>query len=225
MKESQFDQLGDVLVIEPPHVSVPPANSTPWLVPALGVSSRCSTRSILRDTAAHLGEVDERDLARFAEVLRAAALRGAHIYTCGNGGSASTASHLACDLIMAPRGVKRIPARVHHLYDLATSSAIANDFGHEEIFAAPLRSLLSEGDVLLVISVSGSSPNVLRALAAAKEAGAITMALLGSDGGPALGMADECLHIPCPDLGVVESVHLAIVHGLASLMHDPDGRP
>jgi len=126
--------------------------------------------------------------------------------------------------MMAPRGAQRIRARVHHLYDLATSTAIANDFGPEEMFAAPLRSLLGEGDVLLVISVSGSSPNILRALRAAKEVGAATMALLGSDGGSALELADEVMHVPCSDFGVVESVHLAMIHELAWLVHDPDGR-
>lgn len=170
---------------------------------------------ITRHAAVHLLEVDDTDLERCASILRGAVQRGSQIFTFGNGGSASTASHLACDLWHRRPDLDGLRAKAHSLYDPTVSTALANDFGFDEVFVAPLRTLLDEHDVLIGITVSGRSPNVVRALEFGRKRRAVTMALLGGDGGDALALADAVIRVPCTDPGVVESVHLAVVHELA----------
>jgi D-sedoheptulose 7-phosphate isomerase len=176
---------------------------------------------VTQHTAVHLTEVTDVDLNACADELRAAVIRGSYIYTFGNGGSATTASHLACDMSHRRRPVRGRWARVRCLCDLATTTAIGNDRGYDQIFAAQLRGLLDERDVLVAISVSGMSDNVLRALEIGRDRGATNVALLGGDGGAALPLCDVVLRVPCVDPGVVESVHLAVVHELAVRVHAP----
>lgn len=176
---------------------------------------------ITRHAAMHLLEVDDTDVELCASILRAAVLRGSSIYTFGNGGSASTASHLACDLWHRRPGLDGLRARAQCLYDPTITTALANDVGFDEIFVAPLRTLLDEHDVVVGITVSGLSPNVLRALEFGKQRGAATVALLGGEGGAALSLADAAVRVPCADPGVVESVHLAVVHELAVRVYQP----
>jgi D-sedoheptulose 7-phosphate isomerase len=183
------------------------------------VPAACASGPITRHTAAHLVQVAEGDLDACAAAIRTAVIRGSFIYTFGNGGSATTASHLACDLSHRRPGVGGRQARVHSLYDLAITTALGNDCGYDQIFAAPLRALLDRRDVLAAVSVSGNSANVLRALELGRERGAINIALLGGDGGEALALSDVWLRVPCDDPGVVESVHLAITHELAARVH------
>lgn len=201
------------------EIAPPPTN---WRH-RLGVSAPnapCIDGPVTRHTAAHLEEVTENDLDACAAVLRAAVIRGSHIYTFGNGGSATTASHLACDLSHRQPDLGGRWARVGCLYDMAITTAIGNDCGYDQIFAAPLRALLDERDVLVAISVSGMSANVLRALELGRERGAMNIALLGCNGGEALTLSDVVLRVPCGHPGVVESVHLAVVHELAARVHE-----
>jgi len=179
----------------------------------------CVSDSVVRHAAAHLMAVSDDNLAACAAALHGVLSLGTRIYTFGNGGSASTASHLACDLSHRRSGTDSPMARVHCLYDTVVTTAVGNDHGFDQIFARPLRTLLDEKDVLVAISVSGSSPNVLRALELGRERGATNIALLGTDGGKALALCDVWLRIPCDDPGVVESVHLAVVHDLAARAH------
>jgi D-sedoheptulose 7-phosphate isomerase len=183
----------------------------------------CGGRSVTRHAAMHLLEVTDDDLSVCTAALRAAVFGGAHIYTFGNGGSASTASHLACDLSHPRPAPGGRWARVHCLGDLAKTTAIGNDHGYDEIFAAPLRGLLDERDILVAISVSGMSANVLRALEVGRERGATNITLLGCDGGEALALSDVWLRVPCDDPGVVESVHLGVVHELTARLHRMSG--
>jgi D-sedoheptulose 7-phosphate isomerase len=181
--------------------------------------ARCVAGPVTRHTAAHLSEVTDVDLDACADELRAAVIRGAYIYTFGNGGSASTASHLACDMSHRRQPLHGRWARVRCLGDLATTTAIGNDRGYDQIFAAQLRSWLDERDVLVAISVSGASANVVHGLKVGRERGATNVALLGCDGGAALPLCDAVLRVSCNNPGVVESVHLAVVHELAVRVH------
>jgi D-sedoheptulose 7-phosphate isomerase len=183
------------------------------------VPAPCAAGPITRHTAAHLVQVAEGDLDACADALHAAVIRGSSIYTFGNGGSATTASHLACDLSHRRPGAGGRRARARSLCDLAITTAIGNDCGYDQIFAAPLQALLDRSDVLLAVSVSGNSANVLRALELGREHGAMNIALLGCDGGEALALSDVWLRVPCDDPGVVESVHLAVTHELAARVH------
>ncbi len=145
------------------------------------------------------------------------AYRGdAQIFTCGNGGSSATASHLAEDLakgIDVPAGRPRL--RVISLVDsVPMLTAYANDMGYEHVFAEPLKNLVRAGDVLLAISGSGQSANVLRAMEVARAAGGGVVGLTGGDGEAMQRLADICVVVPADSMQQIEDVHLAIAHAI-----------
>lgn len=157
------------------------------------------------------------DVARVVQSILDAADRGAHVYIAGNGGSASTASHFACDLSKstALHGHRRL--RVTSLTDsVALVTAWANDTSYERAFAEHLTGLVQPADVLLTISVSGNSPNVLAAVAVARERGARTVALVGRGGGALSSAVDIAVQVDSQDYGVVEDCHLAIQHAVTA---------
>jgi len=183
----------------------------------------CVGGTLVQHAAAHLLAVSDHDLNACAAALQEGISNGSRIYTFGNGGSASTASHLASDLSHRQPGNGNPKARVHSLFDVTLTTAVGNDYGFDQIFVEPLRALLEGRDILVAVSVSGRSPNVLRALELGRERGTTNIALLGTDGGDALALCDVWLRIPCDDFGVVESVHLAAVHDLAVRAHSVSG--
>jgi D-sedoheptulose 7-phosphate isomerase len=181
----------------------------------------CGTEAVTHHTAAHLLQLEQAELVACAAELSSAVRRGSYIYTCGNGGSATSASHLACDLSHPRREIAGRRARVRCVYDIAMTTATANDFGYDQIFTAPLEPVLEENDVVVAISFSGMSPNILRALQLSRQRGATTISLLGRDGGKAFPLSDFALAVHCDDPGVVESVHLAVIHELAARAFAP----
>ena len=151
------------------------------------------------------------------EVLLAARAEGRRVYVIGNGGSAATASHLVCDLVKTARVPGYGPLRAFALADnTPLLTAWANDRGYECTFAEQLAGLVDPGDVVVAISASGNSPNVVAALTTAVALGAHTIGLLGFDGGAAIGLVDIAIHIPCNDYGLVEDTHAAIGHALTA---------
>lgn len=135
------------------------------------------------------------------------------VYIVGNGGSAATASHMACDLAwsLARGGVR--PLRAISLSDgIPIMTAIANDTSYEEIFSRQLETLASANDVLIAISASGNSPNVVRALETAKRMGMRTIGFLGMGGGRAKDLVHEAVVVPADDYGRVEDVHMVLDH-------------
>jgi D-sedoheptulose 7-phosphate isomerase/D-glycero-D-manno-heptose 1,7-bisphosphate phosphatase len=151
-----------------------------------------------------------------AAILLSAYRRGAAVFACGNGGSAAIANHLQCDHLKAVRTKTDLTPRV---VSLSTSmellTAIANDMAYEQVFAYQLQSQAQPGDVLVAISSSGRSPNIVRALAWAREHDLRTIALTGFDGGDAKTMAEVCIHVEAANYGIVEDLHQAIMHALA----------
>jgi D-sedoheptulose 7-phosphate isomerase len=147
--------------------------------------------------------------------------QGRYVFILGNGGSATTASHLAEDL-----GKTSVPAdqiensclrrlKVLSLTDnIGWITALANDIGYESIFSQQLMHYGSPGDLVIAISGSGNSPNVLRAVEWAKSQDIATFGMTGFEGGKLRQIADECIHVPLHDMGMVESVHLLIGHWL-----------
>lgn len=138
------------------------------------------------------------------------------IFIAGNGGSASTASHMACDF-QKGTDCKDIPAsrrmRTWCINDnIALLSAIANDTMYDNVFADQIRAAGNAGDVLVVISASGNSPNILRAINQAKALGLITVGLLGFDGGQAASLVDCPIIVRSDSYGVIEDCHTAIMH-------------
>ncbi len=152
--------------------------------------------------------------------LLAWARRAGHaVYIFGNGGSAATASHLAVDLARNAGGDRPRSLRVLSLTDNAAwLTAAANDDGYENCFADQLHRLVRPGDVVIGISASGNSENVLRAFDVAQAARARRLAMVGLDGGRLATLATVCISVDSHDYGVVESVHVAVCHVLVRML-------
>lgn len=178
---------------------------------------------VVGDFLGELGRALERvppePIERALDVLLGAWAAGRRVYLIGNGGSAATASHLACDLTKTAHLPGRPALRAFALVDSAPLvTAWGNDVAYEQVFGGQIAALVEPGDVVIAISASGRSPNILAGLAAAAAHGARTIGLLGFDGGPALGLVQVAIHIPSHDYGVVESAHLAIGQALAAAL-------
>jgi D-sedoheptulose 7-phosphate isomerase len=166
------------------------------------------------------------DLAALNAVIErvcAAYRDGRQLFVAGNGGSAATASHMAADLGKTVLG-KRIDSRarrfrVHALTDnMPLLTAYGNDVSYDETFAEPLRAWADAGDVLLVISASGNSPNVLRAVTVARELGVETIGLLGFEGGAARDLLDHALVVRSTHFGYIEDAHSVVMHLLTDAL-------
>lgn len=151
-----------------------------------------------------------------AEVLRGAYERDSTVFSCGNGGSASIANHFQCDHVKGVRVGTGLLTRVHSLStNMEILSAIANDIGYERVFDFQLESQARTGDVLVAVSSSGRSPNIVRALEWCAANGVQTVALTGFTGGPARELATVSIHVDSRNYGIVEDAHQACMHVLA----------
>ena len=162
-----------------------------------------------------LVQVEARHLDSFAvsaEIFSSALKNGNTIFWCGNGGSAAESSHLAVELIGRFKNNRRPLPSISLNADTSALTCIANDFGYDEIFARQLEGLASRGDVLVVLSTSGKSENILRALRKAKEIGVVTIALLGKGGGQALDLADHAIVIDSSETARIQEIHLLLGH-------------
>jgi phosphoheptose isomerase len=168
------------------------------------------------ELAAAVSSVDPSALDRAAGILADAYDRGARVFSCGNGGSAAIANHLMCDHLKGIRNGTDLSPRVLSLSNNAElMTAIANDLAFDEVFAYQLQSQAAPGDVLIAISSSGRSPNIVRAVTWARENGVYTIALTGFDGGEARRLADVAVHADVVNYGVIEDLHQSIMHALA----------
>lgn len=161
-----------------------------------------------------LQRVDTAEIGRFIETLLDARRRGVTVFFIGNGGSAATASHFANDLAYGSNDYGQ-PFRAVSLTDnVPVLTALGNDFGYEEIFVRQLRVLGKQGDVLVGISASGNSPNMIKAFDYALSAGIKTVAITAFDGGKMKAMADEGIHVPTEpkEYGPAEDVHMVLDH-------------
>ncbi|HEX5501554.1 MAG TPA: SIS domain-containing protein [Thermomicrobiales bacterium] len=157
------------------------------------------------------------DVQRFADYLHDAYERGKFVFIIGNGGSAATASHMACDLgktvlgrdIDAPRRRFRALALTDNM-PLVT--AWGNDVEYETVFAQQLRNLATAGDLLVVITGSGNSPNVVAAVRAARELGVTAVGLLGFDGGLVKGLLQHAVVAESDNYGHIEDAHMMLTH-------------
>jgi len=152
-------------------------------------------------------------IGSLSDMLYRAYTDGKQVFVLGNGGSASTASHMAADLGKNTIGPNMRRFRILSLNDnIPLLTALSNDLGYDNVFAEQLQNLIQPGDVLIVISGSGKSPNVLRAMEYARSQSAEVAALLGFGGGPAADLADLSVVIDSSDYGVVEDAHLIVNH-------------
>ena len=160
--------------------------------------------------------VNKIDLAAVQEIvgwLKDARDSGRTIFTCGNGGSAATASHFACDLAKGASYQRAKRFRAMALTDAApTISAYSNDVGYSSIFVEQLRNFAASGDLVIGISGSGNSANVLEAMTYARSVGCRTVGLTGRDGGRLAGLVDRELRASVQHMGIIEDVHMIICH-------------
>jgi D-sedoheptulose 7-phosphate isomerase len=157
-------------------------------------------------------------IAQMARVMVEALRKGRRIYIAGNGGSASDAQHIAGELVgRFTMERKAIPA-IALTADTAVMTAIANDYGYDEVFRRQVEAHVREGDVLLCISTSGNSPNVLKALEQAKKIGARVLALSGRDGGKLAKAAELCVTVPAKESARIQESHITIGHILCEII-------
>jgi D-sedoheptulose 7-phosphate isomerase len=175
------------------------------------------------------GALDEIDLAALDAAARSIAdawIEDRRVFVLGNGGSAATASHFVCDLHGATRSTQA--ARRLGAFSLTDNaplfSALANDLGYERAFSEQVVANVRARDVVVVLSASGDSENVVRAIGAARDAGARTIGILGFGGGRALGLVDVAIVSSSRQFGIVESVHSAVTHLLAELVREGGSR-
>jgi D-sedoheptulose 7-phosphate isomerase len=160
--------------------------------------------------------VDRTKLGQALGILDAAYERGATLYVCGNGGSASISNHLVCDHSKGGQTDTDLRPKVVSLAtNIEVITAIANDIAFDDVFVYQLRTLAEKGDVLLTISASGDSENVVRAAEWAKKNGLPVIAFTGFDGGRTAKLADVNLHVDGDNYGVVEDTHQSLMHILA----------
>ena len=163
--------------------------------------------------------VDREALRRAGALLTETIEADGTIFSCGNGGSAAISNHLLCDCLKGVQGGTDLRPRVHSLSSATELiTAIANDIGVQEIFALPLRSLGRPGDVLVAISSSGASPNIVTAINAAHDIGMKVIAMTGFSGGEAARLADVSLRVEAANYGIVEDVHQSLMHILAQYL-------
>lgn len=162
-----------------------------------------------------LARIPVEAMERVVNIILEAYRQNKHVYIVGNGGSAATATHFACDLSKATIIEGRVRLRVTSLTDnIALLTAWANDTSYENVFAEQLCNLLNPDDVVIAISASGNSPNVLAAIDAARERGAVTVGLVGFTGGALMNAADAAIHVQSDSYGVVEDCHLVLEHAI-----------
>ncbi len=162
-----------------------------------------------------LAKISEKDISKVMNVLEEARNNGHRIFVCGNGGSAATASHFCCDF---NKGVSH-DYNQEKRYDfeclsdnVPTMMAIANDIDYADVFAIPLKNKMKPGDVLIGISGSGNSENVVRAVKYANDNGGITIGIVGYDGGKIKALTKHHIHVNCNNMQIVEDVHMTLDH-------------
>jgi phosphoheptose isomerase len=156
----------------------------------------------------------ETEVTRAGDLVTECLLRGQKVLVCGNGGSAADAQHFVAELIGRMTVERRSLPAVTLSTDPSVVTALGNDYGFENVFARQVEGLGQRGDVLIAISTSGRSPNVLRAVAAAHRGELQTVALLGQGGDPALERCTVTLHIPSDNTQRVQEIHMAVLHAI-----------
>ena len=178
------------------------------------------SRSYMQYLASVLKSISLTDIEKFVEVLLEARERESSIFFIGNGGSAATASHFANDIAIGTRTYQK-PFRAISLCDnQAVITAIANDDGYEEIFSQQLKVLLKNQDLVVAISASGNSPNLLKAIDTSKKLSAITVGISAFDGGKMKEMVDVSLHVPTEkgEYGPAEDAHMVLDHLISNYL-------
>ena len=171
-------------------------------------------------TAVRTAETIGPALERAAEMVEETVARGGTLFFCGNGGSAADAQHLATEYVVRYTRNRRPYPAVALTTDSSLITAAANDFGFDHIFERQVQALCRSGDLLIIHSTSGNSPNVLLAAAAAREKGVAVLAFSARDGGALAAAADHAVIIPTTRTDRAQELHLTIEHAICDLIED-----
>lgn len=168
-----------------------------------------------------LAKTDWRLVENLAEILAELTTNGRHLYICGNGGSAGNAQHLANDFLYGVSPKKKQAIKVEALSaNASVLTCLGNDVGYDNIFAHQLDVKGDKGDVLMVLSGSGNSPNIINAINSAKNKGMYTAGVIGYSGGQAKNLLDLPIHFAIEDMQIAEDLQMVVGHMLARLLCD-----
>lgn len=180
-------------------------------------------RNYFKELKKTIDEISVEDIKKVTDLLYDAYKKNKQIFIIGNGGSASTASHFACDLgkgtLQRVYDEKEKRFRAISMVDnVALLTALSNDLSYNDVFSQQLKNLINYGDILIAITGSGNSKNILNAVDTASKSGAITIGFLGFDGGKLKDKIDYYIHVPSDHYGRIEDLHLVIAHLISSYL-------
>jgi len=160
------------------------------------------------------------DIQVAAKAIASALKNGKRVYALGNGGSAADAQHLAGELVGRFLMDRKALPVIALSTDTSVITSIANDYGYQAVFSKQLEGLVRKGDVVLGISTSGNSPNIIGALMVARELGATTIGLLGRDGGKMKSLCHRCVIVPCDSTPRTQEAHGVVIHIICELVEE-----
>jgi D-sedoheptulose 7-phosphate isomerase len=170
--------------------------------------------------------IDQTAIAHGAKLLKECLVRDGIIYACGNGGSAAITNHLLCDFHKGIQTSTTIKPRVISLSShLELITAIANDISYDDVFVYQLNTMARPGDLLITISSSGNSENIVRAAQWAKQNAIPTISLVGFSGGRSAAIADATIHVAAENYGIVEDIHQSVMHIFAQFLRQAHMTP
>ena len=165
---------------------------------------------------ATIDEIPMEKVERIVQLIFETYKSNKYVFIMGNGGSASTASHFACDLGKGTICDGKPRFRVVSLNDnIPLITALSNDFGYDRVFVEQLKNLVNPGDLVICITASGNSPNILKAIEYAKQRGAKAIGLIGFGGGELQELVDEHITVSSTNYGQVEDIHLILAHAIS----------
>lgn len=174
----------------------------------------------LAATAERTAATLEADVARALEMVRDTVARRGVLFFCGNGGSAADAQHMAAEYVVRYRRERRAYPAIALTTDTSLLTAAGNDFGFDHIFARQVEALAKPGDLLIIHSTSGNSPNVLLAAEAAHAKGVLVLALSARDGGKLRSIADHCIVVPTDRTDRAQEIHMCIQHAICDAIEE-----
>ena len=174
----------------------------------------------LAGTAERTAEALATDIARAANLVRETIAAGGTLFFCGNGGSAADAQHMATEYVVRYQRTRRPLRAIALTTDTSLLTAASNDLGFEEVFARQVEALARRGDLLIVHTTSGNSPNIIRAVEMACSLGARVIALTAGDGGRVRSLADLAIVVPTSRTDRAQELHLCIEHTICELVED-----
>ena len=176
--------------------------------------------NIIRDSQSAIGKIPINKVQEAADEISSAFERGNKLLICGNGGSAADSQHFAAELVGRFEKEKQPLPAISLTTDTSILTAIANDYGYDDVFAKQVKAIGEKGDILFAISTSGNSPNVLKAVEFAKEIGMKSVSLTGKDGGKIARISDIDINIPVFSTARVQEAHITVIHIICKIVED-----